>query len=152
MLFFLRFNFSQFDALKLSERAACCLISWFLEEPAVAAYSTSALSGVISAVRKTVTWPLIVKVFIEGYLKNVVLGDAYARVTTAHQRDVDPEEEFGNRLEFYAGVCSGILKGHILIKYVLRGLLPTAAAVRAIQVHQLSPRDLVSFSIPRRTA
>lgn len=64
---------------------------------------------------KMVTWQCLFSILIERYLNDVVLGEAYAGVTTAHQRDAETEDEFGTRLINCAGLCSGVFNKPILI-------------------------------------
>lgn len=56
-------------------------------------------------------------------------------IKAASQCPRDTEEEFGTRLESYAGVCSGFFNEHLLVNCFLRELLPTTAAFGAAQVH-----------------
>lgn len=75
LLWFLWLIHLAFNALTLREEAASSFTPWFCHEPAVTVYLTFVLSGVRSAVRAAVTWPLIVNLLIEICLNDVVLGD-----------------------------------------------------------------------------
>lgn len=109
-----------------------------------------ALSGVVSAIRSGRTWPAITNVLIGRYSNEVVLGDAYALVTTVWKRNDETKDELGTSLESYPGVCSGVFNEQLLSDYFLRGCLPTIVKVVGVQVHRLPPRDSVSFSVVGR--
>lgn len=122
------------NALCPSEGAACTIVSWFLDEPAVTVYSAYELSGVCSTIRGMVMCPKVVNVLLERYLDDAVLSESHHRVTFARQRENETEKKFATHIESYAGDYSGVFDEHLVINYFLRGLLPTSAAVVAATV------------------
>lgn len=80
------------NALCLSEDAACIIVSWFLDEPAITVYSAYTVSKARSTIRGMVTWSKVVNVLLERYLDDTVWSEAYHRVTDARQREDEAEE------------------------------------------------------------
>lgn len=83
-------------------------------------------------------------------MKDVVIEDASARVTTAWPRNNKLEDEFGTRLEPFAGVRSGVFAKQFFVNQFLRRIFSKAPVVMDDQVHRLPPKDHVNLSVTRR--
>ena len=115
LLPFLKNIWITFNSQHLTEVVAVRVLAHFLERDAERLYTSFTMRGLCAGqLHDDLTWLGLVNQFLNRYLNDDVLGEAYDAVATARQQSHETESTFADRLESAAFRCTAVFSEQFL--------------------------------------